>query len=55
MQVGCIAVGLTYSLRTLHYAWQERVDDKWGALLGGLPMSAFLCAVAIGMVCFYAG
>ncbi len=55
LQVGCIAVGLLYSLRTLHYAWHERVSAERGAILGGLPTSLFLCAVAIGMVCFYAG
>jgi len=55
LQVICIAVGLVYSLRTLYDAWYESVGGGRGALFGGLPMALFLCAVAIGMVSFYAG
>jgi hypothetical protein len=54
LQVACILLGFTYSLRTLYHCRQDRNLEKHRLLLGMLPQGAFLWTAVAGLICFFA-
>ncbi len=54
IQVGCVLIGLHYSLRNTWRIWLERVGDPRLALRGMLPMAAMLVSLSGWFVWFFA-
>jgi hypothetical protein len=54
IQVGCILLGLGYSLRNAWRIWLGLIADPRAALRGLLPLALLLVALAGGFVWFYA-
>lgn len=54
LQVACVLVGAAYSLQTLYRCWLTG-ESKRRAMLGTLPLAAFLWSAAAGMIYFFAG
>jgi hypothetical protein len=54
LQVGCIVLGATGSLRTLYLCWQATGVEKHKLFRSMLPPGAFLWTAAAGLICFFA-
>lgn len=54
IQVGCILLGLGYSLRNGWRIWLDLTAEPRAALRGLLPLAVLLVAMAAGFVWFYA-
>jgi hypothetical protein len=55
LQVACVLIGATYSIKTLYHCWLDDSAQRRRAILGSLPLGSFLWIAAAGMVCFFAG
>ncbi|MFB3777198.1 MAG: 4Fe-4S binding protein [Bryobacteraceae bacterium] len=55
LQVACVLVGATCSLQALYDCWRPAESAMGRAILGALPLGAFLWVSAAGMIYFFAG
>jgi hypothetical protein len=54
LQVGCVLIGVAYSLSALYDCWLRGAAPR-RAILGSLPLGSFLWSAAAGMIYFFAG
>jgi polyferredoxin len=55
LQVACVLIGATYSIKTLYHCWLDDLAQGRRAILGSLPLGSFLWIAAGGMIYFFAG
>jgi hypothetical protein len=55
LQVACVLIGATYSIKTLYHCWLDDSAQRRRAILGSLPLGSFLWIAAGGMIYFFAG
>lgn len=55
LQVACVLIGATYSIKTLYHCWLDESAQRRRAILGSLPLGSFLWIAAAGMIWFFAG
>ncbi len=55
LQVICVLIGATYSIRTVYRYWLKQAPQPRRALAGCLPLGSFLWGAAAAMICFFAG
>jgi len=54
LQVICVLAGTAYTFQTLIRCWRREASRR-PALLGSLPLGAFVWSAAAGMTWFFAG
>jgi polyferredoxin len=55
LQVACVLIGATYSIKTLYHCWLDDPAQRRRAILGSLPLGSFLWIATAGIIWFFAG
>jgi hypothetical protein len=55
LQVGCVLIGAVYAIGALYHCWLDGTSRWRRAIIGSLPLGAFLWVTAAGMIWFFAG